>query len=64
MLLKIHFINKPGLLAAGLSDLQLEQIVQSTMMAHDKDGDGQLSPAEFKTLLSAADLDNRINIVF
>jgi Ca2+-binding EF-hand superfamily protein len=38
----------------GLSPAQLEQIVGSTMVAFDADGDGQLCFQEFRALLSAS----------
>lgn len=47
-----------------LSDLQLDQIVESTIQQHDLDGDGRLSFQEFTTLLTAADTDNKICAAF
>lgn len=38
----------------ALNDLHCVQIVQATIAAHDKDGDGRLSRAEFRSLLAAS----------
>ena len=37
----------------NLSDLQLQQIVDKTVIALDKDSDGKISFEEFKTLVKA-----------
>ena len=37
----------------NLSDLQLQQIVDKTIIALDKDSDGKISFEEFKTLVKA-----------
>lgn len=34
------------------------QIVQASVAAHDKDGDGRLSRAEFRNLLAASQQEN------
>ena len=34
------------------------QIVQATIAAHDKDGDGRLSRSEFRSLIAASQEEN------
>lgn len=52
------------LMGRALSELQLSQIVESTIMQHDVDGDGRLSFQEFRSLLNAADTENKLCTAF
>lgn len=52
------------LMGRALSELQLNQIVESTIMQHDVDGDGRLSFQEFRSLLNAADTENKLCTAF
>ena len=52
------------LMGRALSDSQLEQIVESTILQHDTDGDGRLSFPEFTSLLNAADTENKLCTAF
>lgn len=52
------------LMGRALSDLQLGQIVDSTIQQHDLDGDGRLSFQEFTSLLTASDTDNKLCAAF
>ncbi|CAL5222595.1 g4986 [Coccomyxa viridis] len=44
--------------AKALSENQLQLIVQATIAAHDKDGDGRLSRSEFRSLIAASQQEN------
>ncbi len=52
------------LMGRALSDSQLGQIVESTILQHDLDGDGRLSFQEFTSLLNAADTENKLCTAF
>ena len=52
------------LMGRALSDSQLGQIVESTILQHDTDGDGRLSFPEFTSLLNAADTENKLCTAF
>ena len=52
------------LMGRALSELQLSQIVECTIMQHDVDGDGRLSFQEFTSLLTAADTENKLCAAF
>ena len=52
------------LMGRALSDAQLGQIVESTILQHDTDGDGRLSFQEFMSLLNAADTENKLCTAF
>lgn len=52
------------LMGRALSDSQLGQIVESTILQHDTDGDGRLSFQEFTSLLNAADTENKLCTAF
>eukprot|EP00735_Rhodelphis_limneticus_P001992 TRINITY_DN12732_c0_g1::TRINITY_DN12732_c0_g1_i1::g.28699::m.28699 TRINITY_DN12732_c0_g1::TRINITY_DN12732_c0_g1_i1::g.28699 ORF type:complete len:178 (-),score=20.13,sp/P42322/CANB1_NAEGR/67.80/7e-83,EF-hand_1/PF00036.27/3.1e-05,EF-hand_1/PF00036.27/7.6e-07,EF-hand_1/PF00036.27/4.7e-06,EF-hand_1/PF00036.27/4.5e-05,EF-hand_7/PF13499.1/1.3e-10,EF-hand_7/PF13499.1/1.3e-12,EF-hand_6/PF13405.1/0.0007,EF-hand_6/PF13405.1/0.00024,EF-hand_6/PF13405.1/8.2e-05,EF-hand_6/PF13405.1/1.8,EF-hand_5/PF13202.1/0 len=48
----------------NLTDVQLQQIVDKTMIEADKDLDGQLSYEEFVTMISTTDLESKLTIRF
>ena len=46
----------------NLSDVQLQQIVDKTILEADEDGDGKISFEEFAKTLSHQDLENKMTI--
>eukprot|EP00736_Rhodelphis_marinus_P000565 Rmarinus@m.28188 len=52
------------MVASNLTDTQLQQIVDKTMIEADKDMDGQLSYDEFVTMISTSDLESKLTIRF
>jgi len=46
----------------NLSDVQLQQIVDKTILEADEDGDGKISFEEFSKTLSHQDLENKMTI--
>lgn len=52
------------MLSPGLDDVQLQQIVDKTIMEADSDGDGKLSFAEFKEAFKKIDVTPRMSIRF
>jgi serine/threonine-protein phosphatase 2B regulatory subunit len=46
----------------NLSDVQLQQIVDKTILEADEDGDGKISFQEFSKVLTHTDLDNKMNV--
>lgn len=48
----------------NLSDVQLQQIVDKTILEADEDGDGKISFHEFSKVLNNTDLENKMTISF
>ena len=48
----------------AMSDAQLGDIVDSTVMAHDHDADGKLSLQEFTAMLAASEQTQKAGIAF
>lgn len=48
----------------NLSDVQLQQIVDKTILEADEDGDGKISLQEFSKVLSHTDLENKMTLAF
>jgi serine/threonine-protein phosphatase 2B regulatory subunit len=74
---KVYDIDNDGFISNGelfkvlkmmvgnnLSDVQLQQIVDKTILEADEDGDGKISFQEFSKVLSHTDLDNKMTIRF
>ena len=73
--LKVYDIDGDGFISNGelftvlkmmvgnnLSDVQLQQIVDKTILEADEDGDGKISFEEFAKTLSHQDLENKMTI--
>ena len=52
------------LMGRAMSDAQLGDIVDSTVMAHDHDADGKLSLQEFTAMLAASEQTQKAGIDF
>lgn len=48
----------------NLSDVQLQQIVDKTILEADEDKDGKISFKEFAKVLQHTDLENKMTIRF
>ena len=48
----------------NLSDVQLQQIVDKTILEADLDGDGKIAFHEFSKVLATTDLENKMTINF
>ncbi|WBY59863.1 calcineurin subunit B [Plasmodium yoelii yoelii] len=71
----IYDINKDGMISNGelftvmkmmvgnnLNDVQLQQLVDRTIIQADKDGDGMISFEEFKDMISHIDVGNKLKL--
>ncbi|GAB68069.1 calcineurin B subunit isoform 1 [Plasmodium cynomolgi strain B] len=71
----IYDINKDGMISNGelftvmkmmvgnnLNDIQLQQLVDRTILQADKDGDGMISFEEFKDMISHMDVGNKLKL--
>ncbi|KAL0488271.1 serine/threonine-protein phosphatase 2B regulatory subunit [Acrasis kona] len=72
---KVYDIDNDGFISNGelfkvlkmmvgnnLSDIQLQQIVDKTILEADEDGDGKISFQEFAKVLTHTDLDNKMTV--
>ncbi|KAJ4457565.1 putative Calcineurin subunit B [Paratrimastix pyriformis] len=51
-----------AMVGANLNEAQLAEIVEKTIVEHDLDRDGKLSPAEFAKILEPSDLRDRFTV--
>eukprot|EP00741_Cyanophora_paradoxa_P009416 tig00000144_g9120.t1 len=74
---KVYDVDEDGFISNGelftvlklmvgnnLNDVQLQQIVDKTIIEADKDRDGMLSFEEFKSIIESTDLDTKMTIQF
>ena len=52
------------MVGSNLSDVQLQQIVDKTILEADEDGDGKISFQDFAKILSHADFESKMTIDF
>lgn len=72
---KVYDIDRDGYISNGelyivlkmmvgsnLKDMQLQQIVDKTIMEADKDGDGKISFQEFKDMVNTTDISGKMTL--
>lgn len=50
------------MVGSNLTDVQLQQLVDRTILQADKDGDGMVSFAEFQELVAHVDINDKLKI--